>query len=386
MLNIRSYFFSFLIVLNPLLSSAIFSRKDDIEAAANISMVGKIKESVESFFVIIKNMLVNISISLGMLDLGVLENSSFLFKCFLAFLAGLSVSLTPCIYPLIPITIGIISSSKTISFAEQLWRLLYYLLGVCSVFSVMGFLAIKLNWIFGSWLASPIFAIPLFLFLAGLGLSMFDWFDIDFNIVNFEKIKVSSGFSAFVFGCATGLATSPCMTPALFSLLSFISQQNNLVEGLFLLFFFAFGLTSLIFLFSFYSSSFLHGPKPGAWMVEVKRGLGFAIFFLALTFIQPISSRWMYSFIQALIFLIMAVYYYTSVKKDIVISVLKERENIGHAKEEFYVSVWHAFNFMQFIKSCVAIFSLLGFIYCFGKGYLIFNRTTLRRFLIRNIK
>ncbi len=299
-----------------------------------------------------------------------------------AFLAGLSVSMTPCIYPLIPITMGILSSRRTASPIEIGMRALFYLLGIASVFSLLGVLAIKFNLIFGSWLGSPWVIMLLFFSFVVLALSLFDVIELDFMSNTSLKVpEVHSVFSSFAYGAVTALVTSPCMTPALLTLLSIVAQRNDIGFGILLLFLFSLGMTFLIILFSLFSSLYVMRPKPGSWMVEIRKLLGFGILFLALTFLEPILAMWQSYMLWAIMAAIMSFYYFSSSKKDSVSSIIKAHQESSSDVIEY--SIWDSFSFNWLMKKKIAYLAAGFAIFYLGKSYLIFKKIKLISLLMK---
>ena len=335
----------------------------------------KILAAAEFFKSFTKNF--NLWLSNSLIELE--YNESFIWKLLFAFLAGLSVSLTPCIYPLIPITIGILSSGRKLKRRVQIIRSISYLLGISTVFSTLGFIAIKFNLMFGSWLANPWvigFVVSFFVFLS---LTMLEV--INFDIIPFE-IKaptVSSVFSAFLYGNVTGLIASPCMTPALLTLLGFVSQESNSFLGAMILFSFALGMSFLIIIFSSFSGLLLLMPRPGKWMLEFRHALGFGILFLSINFLTPLIYVWQVLFLKASLWAIIAFFYYFNSRKEAINRmIVAHRRRVENTIEEAndigffeHMSPW------MIVKKIFAVIAFLIALYFFSKAYLTFNKVRL---------
>lgn len=315
------------------------------------------------------------------------NNPSLIWQILFAFLAGLSVSLTPCIYPLIPITLGILGSKGKASGRQQLARAISYLLGIAVVFGALGFLAIYFNLMFGSWLGNKwliSFIVAMFSILA---LHMLDLIDFEFSFFTVNAPEVSSVFSAFFYGMVTGLITSPCMTPALFTLLGFIAQKNDPFLGFILLFSFALGMTFLIILFSGFSTLLLKMPKPGSWMIEIRHLIGFGILFLCINFLKPILSQWQIYLIQSLLWFFLGLFYFSSSKRESVSKIIfahRNRNSIEDNTVDIGFSEFISFNYLW--KKTLSIIAVFLGVYFAGKTYLTYKKTTPKKVLIKMLK
>lgn len=203
-----------------------------------------------------------------------------------AILLGLLLSLTPCIYPMIPITIGILHSQGRKSLLHDFVGSLCYACGLATTFACLGLLATLAGSSFGSLLSNTPFVICLVLFIGYMSLTMIGI--IDMYIPPFMKgeVKVYRQLGPFVaaylFGAISGTIASPCVSPGLALLLSIVATLGNSLLGFLLLFAFGIGLSIPLIIIGTFSNSLYLLPKSGMWMVEIKKALGF--FMLATCF------------------------------------------------------------------------------------------------------
>ncbi len=196
-----------------------------------------------------------------------------------ALLLGLLLSLTPCIYPMIPITIGILHSQGRKSLFHDFLGSLCYASGLATTFACLGLLATVAGSSFGSLLSHPPFVIGLVLFIGYMSLTMIGI--IDMYIPSFMKgeVKLYKNFGPFVasylFGAISGTIASPCVSPGLALLLSIVATMGNKILGFLLLFAFGIGLSIPLIIIGTFSNSLYLLPKSGMWMVEIKKALGF---------------------------------------------------------------------------------------------------------------
>lgn len=194
------------------------------------------------------------------------------FDFLIAFLGGLLASLTPCVYPLIPVSAGYIVGHAQNSKAKGFFLSLSYVTGIAVTYSFLGILAVLTGSIFGKLSSSPAVNLISGAIIFIFGLSMFDLFNFNFiSHLKLPAVRKGSYLSALLLGLVSGLMISPCLTPILASILAYLSTAKNVFYGAFLLFCFSYGM-GLIFIFIGTFGPALAGlPKPGKWMVAVKK-------------------------------------------------------------------------------------------------------------------
>lgn len=219
-------------------------------------------------------------------------NSPFM-RIILVFFLGMLLSLTPCIYPMVPITVGILQAQGSKSLLYNFLSALSYTCGIATTFALFGLLASCTGPLCGQLLMEPIFIIGLVILLVYLGLSMLGLYDVyvpKFFKPSTQNLKGGSLLSTFIFGAASGTIASPCVSPGLVLLLSIVATLNNKILGFFLLFVFGIGLSTPLLIVGAFSSSLALLPRAGLWMVEIKKLFGFMIFgmcFYYLNYVIP---------------------------------------------------------------------------------------------------
>jgi thiol:disulfide interchange protein DsbD len=215
-------------------------------------------------------------------------------RLLLVLLLGLLMSLTPCIYPMIPITMGILQANGSKSVASNFLLSLCYTLGIATTFALLGLLAAFTGQIFGQVMMQPWVIIPLVCFLTYLALSMLGIYEM--HIPRFlqtsTKAKGGSYLSAFIFGAASGTVASPCLSPGLLLLLSLVTTIGSKLLGFILLFAFGVGLSIPLIIIGTFAGSMNVLPQSGMWMVEIKKIFGFVLLatnFYFLSNIMPMA-------------------------------------------------------------------------------------------------
>ena len=210
----------------------------------------------------------------------------------LAFIAGLLVSFTPCIYPMVPITMGVLQSQASVSVARNFVISLSYVLGIALVYASLGYFSATAGVMFGQWMANDWLVLGIaFIFLL-LSLSMFGLYDIKLPsfLSNSQNMSAQgSPIKSFAIGMLSGTVTSPCLTPALAVLLTAVAQLGSPLAGFFLLFCFAVGMGSLLVVIGLFSNTML--PRAGEWMLDIKRFMGFMMLAVIVYYITPIIEQ-----------------------------------------------------------------------------------------------
>lgn len=198
----------------------------------------------------------------------------------LVFVAGVLSSLTPCVYPLIPITIGVFGARESSSRLQAFGLSLVYVLGIGVTYSVLGVLAATFGTVFGGAMQSPwVLGAIAFVFTA-LGLASLGVFELRLPGNLQTKLSQAGGSGAggaFVMGLFAGVIAAPCVGPIVAGVLLYVAQQQDIFLGIVLLMTFAFGMGLLFIVLGTFSGLLARVPKSGGWMEGVKVAIG-AIF------------------------------------------------------------------------------------------------------------
>lgn len=237
-----------------------------------------------------------------------------------AFLLGLLLSLTPCIYPMIPITIGILHSQGKKSLLHNFLASCCYAFGLSTMFALLGLLAAFAGASFGSLLSNPIFVLVLVAFIGYMSLTMIGIINLTIPSFLQRSTNMSSSInpflSAYIFGLISGSVASPCVSPGLALLLTLVATMGHIFAGFLLLFCFGIGLSTPLIIIGTFSSSMTMLPQAGQWMVEIKKALGFIMLATCLYYLNNIVPATMMSVIIATYLLFAALFYIIDAQKD----------------------------------------------------------------------
>lgn len=212
----------------------------------------------------------------------------------LVFGAGLITSLTPCVYPLIPVTVSILGAKKAESRGKAFLLALSYVLGIAVTYAALGAFAALTGALFGEVASNPWVNIAMAVVLAALSLNMLEVFHFRLpGLAGASAGQRKTGFvSNFVLGLVFGLVASPCTAPVLGAILLWVGQTGSVVRGSSLLFVFALGMGAFLLAIGTFSSLATTLPKSGDWMVRVKIAMGTLLLAMAGWFCFQAGQLW----------------------------------------------------------------------------------------------
>jgi len=233
-------------------------------------------------------------------QIAALIDESGLFWAFVAiFFIGLALNLTPCVYPMISVTVSIFGGQSDTNIARVFAKALTYVLGIATMYSVLGVIAALSGGLFGSALQSPVVLAVIGLLLMGLALSMFGLYEIQMPYWLTSKLggQSASGFiGVYVSGLVVGVFAAPCIGPPIIALLAFVGAKGDPVFGFWSFFILSLGLGFPYLILGTFSGLLQKLPKSGVWMVWVKKVFGIVLvgvglFYLGLAFF-PKYTPW----------------------------------------------------------------------------------------------
>ncbi|MBX7138466.1 MAG: thioredoxin family protein [Oligoflexia bacterium] len=208
-----------------------------------------------------------------------------------AFGMGLVSTCTPCVYPMIPITLSILGATASVSRKQAFLVSSSYVGGIVLTYTALGLLCAKTGMMFGSLLSSPAVVIGLCLFLAILTLHTLDIVSLPLARLQSKASAVGGrGYSgAFVMGVVSGAVAAPCVGPVLVLILVEAAKSASTVWGASLLFFYSLGLGLPFLIFGTFSGLLKKIPRSGNWMYGVKYLIALALIVTILYFLNTLD-------------------------------------------------------------------------------------------------
>ena len=204
------------------------------------------------------------------------------------FLAGLALNLTPCVFPLIPITVGFFAQQAKNRSGGTFWMAFAYVMGIAFTYSVLGVVAALTGQLFGSALQSPWVVGSIVVVLLGLSASMFGLWE--FKTPNWaHKTAGARGgiVGSLLMGLVMGFVAAPCIGPFVLGLLTYVGQKGDPVFGFFAFFTLALGLGLPYLILGTFTGAVNRLPMSGMWMVGVRRVFGVILIAMAAYFAAP---------------------------------------------------------------------------------------------------
>ena len=211
--------------------------------------------------------------------------------------AGLVTSVTPCIWPMIPITAGILggAGAQQRSRRQRVLYTLLYALGLALVYASLGLLAGLTGTLFGTVSANKwaYFTMGNLLLLAAL--AMLDVFPVSAPaklVAWASRFGGQSAGSVFLMGATSGLVAAPCGAPAFAAVLTFVSGTRSATLGFLYLFVFSLGMTAVLIAVGLSAGTLASLPRSGRWMVWAKKAGGLIILGMAEYYLIKAGMVW----------------------------------------------------------------------------------------------
>ena len=203
-----------------------------------------------------------------------------------SYVFGLATSLTPCVYPMIAITVSVFGAKEAKSRWQGALLSLTFVMGIVCLFTPMGVASAMTGKGFGSALGNPWIVGAIAVIFFTLAASLFGAFELALpaSLNNRLSNVGGSGYrGAFLLGLVCGLVAAPCVGPFLFGLLGWIATTRNVALGSAAMALYGLGLGTLFFVVGTFAVNL---PKAGAWMMGVKWVGGVCLAYMALAYIR----------------------------------------------------------------------------------------------------
>ena len=240
------------------------------------------------------------------------------------FIAGLLLSLTPCVLPMIPILSSIIfASHKRPSHQTRLkdfFLSLSYVGGVSFTYTLIGIFAGLSGNLITSSIQSPLLMIILGIVFILLALSMFDLYALKLphfveNFIATSILRVEGGryLNVFIIGMISSLVLSPCIAPPLAGAIIYINQSQDFILGGLALFTLSIGMSIPLLLIGIFSDQWL--PKRGHWMIIVKELIGFILIAMGLFIMSPLFPEHFDQIAYSALLLALSIYLFFAARR-----------------------------------------------------------------------
>ena len=210
-----------------------------------------------------------------------------------AFGVGFLTSLTPCVYPMIPITVAVFGArDESVTRRRAFLLATCYVLGIAVLYSVLGtaFAMVGKTSGAGELLGKWYVVVPMALMFVALAAAMFGFYELQLPSSLQNKLNTVGGKGyggAFAMGLVGGIIAAPCTGPPLLSILVWVSATQRVAAGASLLFVYAIGMGVLFWLLAVFAVAL---PKSGKWMDGIKSFFGVVMLAAAVYFLGNLPA------------------------------------------------------------------------------------------------
>lgn len=241
-----------------------------------------------------------------------LERRGFAVVLLLLFAGGLALNLTPCVYPVIPLTVSFFGGQAKGESGRVFGLASLYVLGMATTYSALGVAAGLSGKLFGAALQSPWVLAVVAAVLVALALSMFGLYDIRMPTSWMQKTGARSGRAgAYAMGLLVGVVAAPCVGPFVLGLLAFVAARQNAALGFLFFFVLSLGLGLPYLFLAAFSGSLSRLPRAGEWMEGVKSVFGWILLAMAAYFLRTAVPRpagdWLLPAVLAIAAIVLAI-------------------------------------------------------------------------------
>lgn len=241
---------------------------------------------------------------------GILESNGIILGLIFVFLGGLALNLTPCVYPLIPITVGYFGGQSEGRTSKLFLLGLLYVLGMALTYSVVGVITALSGAVFGALLQNPIVILVIAGIFIALSLSMFGVYEFKMPDSWVQKAggAKSGAYGAFFMGLTMGIVAAPCIGPFVIGLVTYVAAKGDPYFGFMIFFVMALGLGAPYLVLALFSGKIKSLPRAGMWMEAVKHIFGFILLGMAIYFLNPILPDVLSTYLLPAFMIIASVY------------------------------------------------------------------------------
>ncbi len=206
------------------------------------------------------------------------------------FFAGLALNLTPCVYPMIPVTLAFFSAQAEGKTRYTVQLALCYVLGISLSYAGLGFLASRTGALLGSWLQQPAVLIGIACVIVALSFSLFGFYELrpPRFLTNRLGAAGAGAPGALIMGLVVGVVAAPCVGPVLLSLFLLASRIDRPEVGFLLFFVLGLGMGLPYLVLALLTTRVSRLPKAGVWLVWSKKVLGCVLLGMAVYFVRPL--------------------------------------------------------------------------------------------------
>jgi thiol:disulfide interchange protein DsbD len=219
-----------------------------------------------------------------------LADSAIIWTLLGVFLGGLALNLTPCVYPLIPITVSYFGGYSGHGKGRVALHGLLYVLGLAFTNSLLGVAAALTGGLLGALLQNPWVVAGVVAILAGFAASLFGFWELRLpqGLTRVAARSYAGYLGSLFMGLTLGVVAAPCIGPFVLGLLTWVASQGSLWLGFLVFFTLSLGLGLPLFVLAVFSGSLERLPRSGEWLLWVRKLMGWVLLGMAAYFLRPL--------------------------------------------------------------------------------------------------
>lgn len=209
------------------------------------------------------------------------------------FLGGMALNLTPCVYPLIPITVSYFGGRSGQAQGNLFLHGMLYMVGLALTNSILGVVAALSGGMMGAMLQSPVVLAAISLLLVAFATSLFGFWELRLpaGLTRAASKSHAGYFGTFFMGLTLGIVAAPCLGPFVLGLLTWVASMGSPWLGFIVFFTLSLGLGLPLFVLAMFSGRLEKLPRSGEWMLWVRKLMGWVLVGMAAYFIRPLLSE-----------------------------------------------------------------------------------------------
>lgn len=226
-------------------------------------------------------------------DFGPLYGWAMLWTLLGIFVGGMALNLTPCVYPLIPITVSYFGGRSGQAQGNLFLHGLLYMVGLALTNSILGVVAALTGGMMGAMLQSPLVLVAISLLLVVFATSLFGFWELRLpsGLTQAASKSHAGYFGTFFMGLTLGIVAAPCLGPFVLGLLAWVASMGSPWLGFIIFFTLSLGLGLPLFILAMFSGKLEKLPRSGEWMLWVRKLMGWVLVGMAAYFIRPLLSE-----------------------------------------------------------------------------------------------
>jgi thiol:disulfide interchange protein DsbD len=219
--------------------------------------------------------------------------TSIWFTLLAIFLGGLALNLTPCVYPLIPITVSYFGGKSERIRGHTIVHGILYMFGLAITNSLLGLSAALSGGMLGFALQNPFVLIFVAGVMVAMALSFFGLWELrlPFWLTRVASKNYAGLSGTFFMGLTLGIVAAPCLGPFILGLLIYVGQRGDPFLGFLYLFILSIGLGLPLAVLAIFSGAIARLPKSGDWMLWIRKFMGWVLLCMAAFMISPLVSH-----------------------------------------------------------------------------------------------